>query len=109
MNARDISVLLLLFVGLIGIWFYLPRFLVRRAMFQVIRIFREHNATSFNSAVTLDEIGLGKRLVFRMTRDYRPLAIQLLTKMDVVIATNDGKMYLSESKLSQVRSQGQGV
>ncbi len=105
MNARDIGIMLLVFVGLLAVWYYLSRYLVRRAMFQIIRIFREHNATSFNSALTMDELGLGKRQMFRLTRDYRPLAIQLLTKLEVVVATNDGKMYLSESKLSEVRSQ----
>lgn len=105
MDTNNILMLAVLFIALIATWYLLPRFLVRRAMFKVVRIFREHNAVSRDSARTAEELGINKRQLLRLTRDYQPLAIQLMMRLDVIQTTNDGKLYLSENKLSQVRGQ----
>ena len=83
--------------------FVIPRWLVRRAARQVIRIFREHNATESKRARTIDELGLRPPgLMERMMRrrDYKPRALSALMQAGVIQATEDGRLYLSEEKLA---------
>jgi len=77
---------------------------LRRAARQVIKIFREHNATDSKNARTIDELGLRPPGVLdRMMRrrDYKPYALSALMKAEIIQATEDGKLYLSEAKLSE--------
>jgi predicted deacetylase len=90
----------LLLVGL----FVIPRWLLRRAARQVINIFREHNATNSKNARTIDELGLRppgvlERMMRR--RDYKPYALSVLMQAEIIQATEDGKLYLSEEKLAE--------
>jgi len=90
----------LLLVGL----FIIPRWLMRRAARQVIKIFRENNATDSKHARTIDELGLRPPGVLdRMMRrrDYKPHALTALMQADIIKATEDGKLYLSEEKLAE--------
>jgi len=83
--------------------FLIPRWLMRRATRQVIKIFREHNATDNKNAKTIDELGLRPPgLMERMMRrrDYKPYALSALVNAGVVKTTEDGKLYLSEEKLA---------
>ena len=80
----------------------IPRFLIRRAMRQVIRIFREHNATTNKSAKTADELGIKPKSLMEgmfRGRDYKPSALNLLTNAGIIQDTEDGKLYLSEETL----------
>ena len=83
-------------------FFILPRWRLKRATRQVIRSFREHNATSIKNTKTFDELGLSPRgLVdglFR-GRDYKPYAIRMMIKVEILKETEDGKFYLSEDRL----------
>jgi hypothetical protein len=84
--------------------FVIPRWLIRRAARQVIKIFRAQNATESKNARTIDELGLRplgvmERMMRR--RDYKPQALDALVQMGVVKVTEDGKLYLSEEKLSE--------
>ncbi len=91
--------------------FIIPRWRLKRAIRQVIDIFREHNAVSAKNAKTIDELGLRPRgLMERMlrTRDYKPYALTALMNAGVVKTTEDGKLYLSEEKLS-ASSPGKGT
>jgi hypothetical protein len=85
--------------------FFIPRWLIRRAARQVIKIFRAHNATESKSARTIDELGLRppgmlERMMRR--RDYKPQALDALRQIGVVKVTEDGKLYLSEERLSEL-------
>jgi len=83
--------------------FAIPRWLVKRAAHQVIRIFRKHNAISAKNAKTLDELGLRPRgFLDRMFRgrDYKPYALNALINAKIVHQTEDGRLYLSEDNLS---------
>ncbi len=91
----------MLLVGL----FFIPRWLVRRAARQVIKIFREHNATESKDARTIDELGLRppgalERMMRR--RDYKPHALNALMQAGIIKATEDGRLYLSEDKLAEL-------
>jgi hypothetical protein len=84
--------------------FVIPRWLIRRAARQVIKIFRAQNATESKNARTIDDLGLRppgmlERMMRR--RDYKPQALNALMQVGVVKVTEDGKLYLSEEKLSE--------
>jgi hypothetical protein len=85
--------------------FVIPRWLMRRAARQVIRIFRAQNATDSKNARTIDELGLrppGMMERMMRRRDYKPQALDALVQVGVVKVTEDGKLYLSEEKLTEL-------
>lgn len=84
--------------------FVIPRWLVKRAARQVIKIFREHNATESKTARTIDELGLrppGMMERMMRRRDYKPHALNALMQAGIVQVTEDGKLYLWEAKLAE--------
>jgi hypothetical protein len=85
--------------------FAIPRWLMRRAARQVIKIFRAQNATENKNARTIDELGLrppGMMERMMRRRDYKPQALNALVQVGVVKVTEDGKLYLSEEKLAEI-------
>jgi hypothetical protein len=91
--------------------FIIPRWLMKRAARQVIKIFREQNATDSKKARTIDELGLRppgvlERMMRR--RDYKPHALNALLQAGIVQVTKDGKLYLSETRLDET-SLGKGA
>jgi hypothetical protein len=80
-----------------------PQFFLKRAIRDIVRMFRAHNATDPASAKTLDELGFKSRgmmeNVFR-GRDYKPNALNILVKSQIVIMTEDERYYLSEETLA---------
>lgn len=94
--------LLILFVVLIGVLYYIPRFMVTRAIRQVIAVFRHHGALSPETATSLDSLGLAPKSafdrMFRM-RDYKPYATRLLMQAEIIWLTEDGLVFLSEEDL----------
>jgi len=83
---------------------FIPRWLMGRALRQVVRIFREHNATESKNARTADDLGLRPPgVIDRMMRrrDYKPQALSSLMQAGVIQATEGGKLYLSEAKLTE--------
>lgn len=103
MDYTALFIVAIIIIAVLGL-FVIPRFLMKRALKKVIRIFREHNATNIRNAKTLDELGLKPRSfmegMFR-TRDYKPFALDLLRKGEIVQMTEDGKLYLLEDKLRE--------
>ena len=82
--------------------FVVPRFLMKRAIKQVVRTFRQHYATDAKSAKSSFELGLNPRGFLDgllRGRDYKPYAMNLLRKHEIVLMTDDGRLYLSEEKL----------
>jgi hypothetical protein len=95
-------VFLILFLGLTA--FYLPRFLTRRAARQVVKLFRKVGATDAKHAVTLEALGLVPAGMFgRMfrLRDYRPAAVNVLIRADIIRRTGDSQYYLAEKELER--------
>ncbi len=76
---------------------------MKRAVNQVVAIFERNNALDLRSAKTIDELGLGPPTflegMMRM-RDFKPYALQLLMKADVVRHTDGGRLYLLQDKLA---------
>lgn len=101
---QGVAILVLLIVLAILTMIFVPRWRVKRAAKQVIKTFRKNSATSINNARTLEELGLKPRGfldgMFR-GRDYKPYAMSALMKAGILRETEDGKLYLSEDKLSE--------
>jgi hypothetical protein len=100
---------ILILLAVFGIsLFILPRFMLKRAMSQVIRVFRYHRSLSKENAKTVEELGLKPHSFmerFMKPRDYKPYAIQILTRQGILCQTEDGRLYLSEEKLNEVLGQ----
>ncbi|NVM24428.1 MAG: hypothetical protein HWN70_00725 [Desulfobacterales bacterium] len=93
-------VLILLFILLV--LFIVPQWRLKRAIHQVIRIFREHNAIGIDNSKTIDELGMrSPGMLERMLRgrDYKQYALRALIKAAIIQTTEDGRLYLSEERL----------
>ena len=94
--------IVLIVIAIILFWLFIPRFLIKRAISQVIKTFQYHNALNAKDARTIDELGLTpptfSQRMFR-TRDYKPQALDLLMRGEIVLTTEDGRLYLSQEKL----------
>jgi len=106
MNSTVIIIIFFV-VAIVGI-LVIPRFLVKRAINQVVDIFLKNEAIDVASARTITELRLQKKgYLERMvrTRDYKPYALEMLLRADIVIRTEDDKLYISkemvESKLNK--------
>ena len=108
-NGLSSVLFVLIILVIFGITlFILPRFMLKRAMSQVIRVFRGHRSLSKENAKTVEELGLkphGFMERFMKPRDYKPYAIQILTRQGILCQIEDGKLYLSEEKLNEVLGQ----
>jgi hypothetical protein len=83
---------------------FIPRFMVQRALLKVVKIFRQHNAFGAANAKTKEALGLNPLgFVQRMAspRDYKPTALKLLATAEILLSTEDGKMYMVEEKLNE--------
>jgi len=97
-NVIVVIVLILLVV----LAFYLWRFMLIRAVRNVIALFRNANALTSKDAVTLESLGLEQlplmRRLFR-PRDYKQPALQLLGQQGIIKMVEGPKFYLDESAL----------
>jgi len=89
-------------LGVLGFW-VLPRMRIKRAVNRVVAIFEHNNALDVRSARTIDELGLRPptflQSMIRM-RDFKPYALQVLMKAEVVLQTDGGRLYLSQDRLA---------
>jgi len=99
------SILILIIVAF-GVTLFVYAFKGRRAIHKVIEVFYQHNALGVNDAKTLEEIGLKKpdfaQRIMR-GRDYKQYALQILIKRGVISVTEDGRFYMVEDKVRQIR------
>ncbi len=98
--------IVIVIILLILVAFVIPRYLFKRALSRVIRIFREQGAFDVKSARTVDELGLRPRAMLQgmfKGRDYKPYALDILRKADIVQMTQDDRLYLSEEKFASSR------
>ena len=98
-----ILILVLLAARFMLLMLVLPQLFIKRAIPSVIRIFRQHNAVGVRGAKTVDELGLNPKSYMERIgrlRDYKPRALQLLIRADIIQMTEDGKLYLSEENLA---------
>jgi len=76
---------------------------IKRAINQVVAIFENKNALDVRYARTINELGLRSptflESMMRM-RDFKPYALQVLMKAEVVLETDGGRLYLSQDRLT---------
>ena len=104
---ENILVIILLVVVLIIAFFIIPQWRMRRAVRQVIGIFRKYGTTHPSTAKTLEELGLrqeggGLFSLFRR-RDYKIYALDFLIRAEAVKQLEDGRLYLLEDRLLELR------
>lgn len=102
MDVETIITIVLLAVLLLVAMFIVLRWRLNRATRQVIQILREHNAIDIKNAKTVDELGLRPQGMMEgmfRGRDYKPYALSILMKAEIVQTTEDEKLYLSEDRL----------
>ena len=95
-------IVLLIIIAMVAMFIF-PQWRLKRAIPQVIRIFREHNAIGIKNAKTIDELGLQPRGVLQQMfkrRDYKQYAVNALMRVEIIQMTEDGRLYLSEERLS---------
>jgi len=102
MSTTALFILLLVILAVLGFW-VLPRMRIKQAINQVVAIFEHNNALDVRSARTIDELGLRPptflESMIRM-RDFKPYALQILMKTEVVLETDGGRLYLSQDRLA---------
>jgi len=102
MDLQGILFIILIVILFILSALFLPYWLVMRAVPKVIKAFRQHNATTADTAKTIEELEIKPKSIFRRMftrRDYRQNALQFLIRADVVDITEEGKFFLNEDKL----------
>ena len=100
----DILIIILLIIIALVAMFVVPQWRLKRAIPQVIRIFREKSAIGIKNAKTVDELGLrtqGMAVQIFKRRDYKQYALSALMRAEIIQMTEDGRLYLSEEKLSE--------
>jgi hypothetical protein len=102
-STRAIIILVLVILVLLAFTFLGSNLLARRAIKTVIKMFRERQALSPETAMTAEALGFQRRSILqvRAFRDYKPAALQFLMRNNIVQATEDGRLYLSEAILAQ--------
>lgn len=93
-----LAMLILVFISMLVV----PGWMVKRNISKVIEIFEITGAIGIENAVTLEELGLVPKTqlqrMFRL-RDWKPKALDLLVQANVVLMTEDGKLYITEESL----------
>jgi hypothetical protein len=103
MNQSSIVLIIfvLIIILLIGLTLVGVNLLMKRALKNVIKMFRTGQAFSPETAKHRDELGLKQRSFIHIgARDYKPMVLQLLQRSSIVHTTEDGRIYLSEEALS---------
>ena len=99
---NNIIIIILLVVVALAAMIIIPRWRFKRAVPQVIRLFREQGALDIKHAKTVDELGLRSRGMLGgmlQGRDYRQHALNALMQAGIIQETEDDRLYLSEEEL----------
>ena len=98
-HMLQVLLVIVLFIILLAV----PTVLNRRAVLQVITIFKKHQALDVDRAKTIAELGLSPQTFkLRMLRDYKPRAVDILIKANILAVTEDRKLYLLEKNIANL-------
>ncbi len=103
---QDILAIILLIIAFLAGIIFIPQLMLRRAVKQVLVIFRKHGAQSPGSAKMIDEMGIKPQGMFSLNfglRDYKYHAVQALIKGEIIAVTEEGKVYLQEDKVTLLK------
>jgi hypothetical protein len=101
-STRIIIILVLIILLLIAVAILGSNFMMRNALKAVIKMFRNGQALTPETAKFSADLGFKGRqfLQMRALRDYKPTALQFLMNNNIIKATEDGRVYLSEEVLA---------
>jgi hypothetical protein len=100
-TIRSIILIVLIVLLFLTVSFTISRYLLTRAMRNVVQIFREHQAVDDTSARTKAELGLESGGISSFL-DYKPTAFRVLLRSGIIQISRDAKrFFLSEQLLSQ--------
>ena len=103
MEKDLILVILAAAVLLFVVWLLIPRWMIKRNVSKVVRIFQTEGAIGVQNAKTIEELGLRPKSMLQgmfSRRDWKPSALYFLIQTDVVLQTEDGKFYITEESLA---------
>jgi len=102
MDMQGILFIVLVIILFILSVIFIPYWLIMRSVPKVIKTFRRKNAIGANNAMTIEDLELTPKSIFKRMftrRDYSQNALQFLIRADVVDITEEGKFFLNEEKL----------
>jgi uncharacterized protein YneF (UPF0154 family) len=102
-STRVLIIFILAIIVFLALAFLGSNFMARRAIKSLIKMFRNGQALTPETARTTEELGMKPRRMLQLKafRDYKPAALQFLMRHNIIQATEDGRFFLSEEALSQ--------
>jgi hypothetical protein len=102
-STKALIIIILVAILAILLTFVLSRLLLKRALMVIIGKLRDSNALDAPRAMLAHDLGINKSglMTFRLWRDYKPMALDILIKANIVQLTEDGRIFLSEEMLAQ--------
>ena len=108
---NEVLIIVLLVVIILLAMFFIPHWRGKRAIRQVIQMFREHSAIDTKSAKSPEDLGFKHRGMLEgllRGRDYKQDSLRALMRAEIIQTTEGGRLYLSEDRLSAA-SLGRGA
>ena len=99
----EVLVIVLLVAIMLVAMFFIPQWRGKRAVRQVIQMFRGYSAIDTKSAKAPEDLGFKHRGMLEgllRGRDFKQDALRALMRTEIIQATEDGRLYLSEDRLS---------
>jgi hypothetical protein len=105
MSMQEVFFLIIIVVFGLLIWLLVPQLMIKHAIKNIISIFLARQALDIVSAKTPKELGLEPSPFsgFGLRRDWKPNALNELLKAGIILTTDDGRLYLSERKLLEIK------
>lgn len=102
-STRAVILLILIIILLLALAFFGSTFLVKRAINTVIKRFKDNDALTPETAKTVADLGLARKGFFQLKafRDYKPAALDLLIRNNVIQITEDNRLFLSQENLDK--------
>lgn len=100
---NEVLIIVLLVAVMLLAMYFIPQWRGKRAIRQVIKMFREYSAIDTKSARAPEDLGFKSRGILEgllRGRDYKQDALRALMRAEIIQATEDGSLYLSEDRLS---------
>ena len=101
--GQVLTLIVLLILVLLVSYVLVPQWRGRRAVSQVIRIFRINGAVDDKHARTASELGLTPRsmlVILVKGRDYKIDALKAMVQNGIIVQDASGRLYLSEERLA---------
>jgi hypothetical protein len=102
-STRILIIFILCMLLLLALGFMGQMWMMKRALKSVFKTFRDNNALTPENAKLAVDLGFKRKsfLQVKAFRDYKPTAITMLQRQEIVLMTEDGRIYLSEEALLQ--------